>query len=279
MRATGVIGQFAPPYGHLCWSYDDPVDFDCRTREFLVEGIAAGEQVWLVTTEQPRNVVEQLRKVSGFAAALDQGSAQAVPLTSTYRGDAVDPAAQVAVYEAATEQALATGHSGLRVVADATSLVRTPARRAAFARYEHLIDRYMRTRPMSAMCGYDRRELGDEAVAELACMHPESNADEALFRLHACGPDEGAAALAGELDKFNLELFSTALDRADLRPVDGELVLWATDLRFIDHHCLTRFRDHARRLDATAVLRTSRSTAARLVDLLALSDIRVETAR
>ncbi|MBF9133360.1 MEDS domain-containing protein [Plantactinospora sp. S1510] len=269
----------AASYGHLCWSYDDPVDFDRRAREFLAEGIAAGERVWFVSTEQPRNATEKMRKVTSLATALDRGTARAVPLASTYGGDTVDPAAQVAVYEAATERALATGHSGLRVVADATSLVRTPARRAAFARYEHLIDRYMRVRPLSAMCGYDRRELGDEAVAELACMHPENNADQALFRLHACDPDEGAAALAGELDKFNLELFSRALDRADLRPVDGELVLSAADLRFIDHHCLTRLRDHAHRLGATAVLRTSRSTAARLVELLALSGIRVEAAR
>ncbi|MBE1487571.1 MEDS domain-containing protein [Plantactinospora soyae] len=281
MRAIGGTRQLAPPsaHAHACWSYDDPADFDTRAQAFLLDGLPAGERVWLVTAEQPRDVVERLRTVSDLGAALGRGAAQVVPLTSTYRGDVIDPAAQVAAYAAATEQALATGYTGLRVVADATSLVRTPARLAAFARYEHLIDRYMRTRPMSAVCGYDRRELGDQAVAELACMHPEGNADDTLFRLHACDPGDGAAALSGELDKFNLELFSTALDRADLRPVDGELVLWASDLRFIDHHCLTWLRDHARRLGATAVLRTSRSTAARLVDLLDLSGIRVEAAR
>jgi hypothetical protein len=267
------------PYGHVCLAYDDPKVFDAEARDFLGDGLAAGERVWFVVAEQPAEAVQRLTELSGFADALHRGAAQVVPLDGTYSGGIIDPPAQVAAYAAATEEALATGYTGLRVVADATSLVRTPAQRTAFARYEHLIDRYMRTRPMSAICAYDRRALGDEAIAELACMHPETNADEVPFRLYAGDPGDGAVTLAGELDKFTLDLFAVALEHADLRPVDGELVVQAADLRFVDHRCLTLLRDHARRRGATVVLRTSRSAAARLVELLELTGIRVEAPR
>ncbi|GIG88380.1 MEDS domain-containing protein [Plantactinospora endophytica] len=269
----------AASYGHVCWSYDDPAAFDRRARQFLAEGLAAGERVRYVTAEQPERVTERLRGLAEFSDALRRGAAQVVSLDSTYPGDSVDPTAQVRRYAAATEEALADGYTGLRVVADVTSLVRTPDQLAAFARYEHSIDRYMRVRPLSAMCGYQRTALGERTVAELACLHPESNVDGVLFRLYACPPGDGAAALAGELDTFNHELFATALERADLCPVDGELVMRAGDLRFIDHHCLTRLRDYAGGRDATAVLRTPRTAAARLVELLGLSGVRVEAAR
>ncbi|HEX5996110.1 MAG TPA: MEDS domain-containing protein [Jiangellales bacterium] len=276
---TGTTGS-PTRYGHVCWSYDDPAEFDCRARAFLAAGLASGEQIWYVTPDRADDAVERLRGVDGFQEALHRGAAKIVALGSSYAYDhIVDPPEQVRAYAAATEAALAAGYTGLRVVAEATSLVRTPAQLDAFTRYEHLIDRYMRTHPMSAMCGYDRRALGDSVIAQLACMHQHNNADEVLFRLHACDPGDGCAALAGELDLFNHELFSTALDRADLRPTGGELVVEATNLRFIDHRSLFRLQELARRRAATVVLRMSGSAAARLVDLLDLSQVRVEAAR
>ena len=266
-------------YGHICFAYDDPATLDSRAVAFLAAGLAAGEQVWFVAPGTPDALARRLDGLPGLGDALRRGAARLVSTGHTYRADEpFDPETQVRAYAAATDAALAAGHTGLRLVAEATSLVRTPAQRDVFTRYEHLIDRYMHRRPMSAICAYDRRELGDPAVAELACMHPETNAD-VLFRLHSCGPAEGVVALAGELDPSNHRLFAAALERADLRPVDGELVVEAARLRFIDHRCLMQLRDHARRLGATAVLRTSRSAAARLVELLDLADIRVEATR
>lgn len=282
MDGSSLISNLRPwsPYGHVCWSYDDPAAFDSRAREFLAEGLAAGERVWYVASEPPGAVVERLRGVSVFEDGFRRGAARVVPVDSTYSGSGVvDPVAQVGVYASATGDALAAGYTGLRVLADATPLVRTSAQLDAFARYEHLIDRYMRTRPMSALCAYNRLELGDQAVAELACLHPVTNADEVLFQLYACDPDDGCATLTGELDPSNHELFATALERADLRPVDGQLVLWAPRLRYVDHRSLLHLQDYARRRGATAVLRTSRSPATRLVELLDLADVRVEAAR
>ena len=90
------------------------------------------------------------------------------------------------------------------------------------------------------------------------------------------GPDGTHTVLSGELDPSAHELFRVALERADLRPVDGQLVVHAADLRFIDHRTLIHLDDYARRRGAEAVLRTPRSATARLVKLLDLSAVQVE---
>ncbi|MEH0970331.1 MEDS domain-containing protein [Micromonospora sp. CPCC 205546] len=265
------------PGGHICWSYDDPESLADQADRHLAASLAAGERFWYVTPRPSDVVAERLRTRPDFATAERRGAAAVVPLLSTYSLDhAVDPAAQVAAYSSATDEALAAGHTGLRVVAEATELVRTPTQLDVFTRYEHLIDRYMRTRPFKAMCAYHRPKLGDRAIAELACMHPQTNVEDLLFHLYAVAPTDGHAALAGELDMSNHELFRTALDRADLRPVDGELVLSADNLRFLDHRTLAHLAEYAQRRGATAVLRTPRPAVARLADLLHLPGIRVE---
>ncbi|MEU4477536.1 MEDS domain-containing protein [Micromonospora sp. NPDC023966] len=265
-------------YGHLCLAYDDPAALEARAVAHLAAGLAAGEQVWLVAPGGPDSLAHRLDRLPGLDEALRRRALRLVPVEQAYRhGEIVDPEKQVRAYAAATADALAAGYTGLRVVAEATTMVRSTAQRDAFARYEHLIDRWMRHHPMSAICAYDRRELSDAAIAELACMHPETNAD-VLFRLHA-GGGEAVVEVGGELDPSNNRLFAAALNRADPRPLDGRLVLDATGLRFVDHRCLLHLRDHARRHDATAVLRTSRSAAARLAELLDLDEVRVEVVR
>ncbi|RKN59206.1 hypothetical protein D7193_08645 [Micromonospora costi] len=265
------------PYGHVCWVHDDPAPFHHAAQAFLTAGLAAGERLWYVAAGPAEPVVARLSAVPALRDALARGTAEVVSVGDTYRSDAVvDGPTQVRAYADATEAALADGFRGLRVVAEATPLVRTPAQLDAFARYEHLVDRYMRARPFSAMCGYDRREIGSRAAAELACLHPETNAPEASFQLYACDSQGDRAGLAGELDLTAEDLFTTALERADLRPVDGRLVVQAPGLRFIDHRALLRLHDYGRRRNASVVLRSPHATASRLAGLLDLPGLTVE---
>ncbi|QLQ35000.1 MEDS domain-containing protein [Micromonospora robiginosa] len=265
-------------HAHVCLVYDDPAVLHARAVAEVGAGLAAGEQVWLVGSEEPDAVARRLASVPGFVAARRAGAVRLFRVDEAYRRDeVVDPETQVRAYVRATDEALAAGHTGLRVLAEATDLVRTRAQRDAFARYEHRVDHWIRHRPMSAVCAYDRRALGDAAIAELACLHPRTNAD-VLFRLHA-GDDDAVLALTGEVDPTDEHLFATALERADPRPVAGRLVLDATDLRFVDHRALLRLGEHARRHDAVAVLRTRRPATARLVELLDLAEVRAEVVR
>ncbi|ATO17757.1 hypothetical protein CO540_09395 [Micromonospora sp. WMMA2032] len=267
-----------PGYGHDCFAYADPAVLHALEIVQVTAGLAAGEQVWLVGPEEPEVTARRLTTVPGFTAARRRGDVRLLSVGQAYRHDeVVDPGEQVRAYVRATTEALTAGYTGLRVVAEATGLVRTAAQRDAFARYEHRIDHWMRHRPMSAVCAYDRRVLGDAAIAELACLHAQTNA-EVLFRLHA-GGDDATVALGGELDPSNHRLFATALERADPRPVAGRLVFDASHLRFVDHRSLLHLRDHAHRRDAVAVLRTRYRAPARLVELLGLTGVLVEVIR
>jgi anti-anti-sigma regulatory factor len=277
MRISGVIetARNLGAHDHTCWVYDDPDDLRGEVREFLAEGLALDQRVCYVAPGDPQMLAENLCGLDGLTGALQRGAAQLVPLDSTYPvGTVIEPDAQVHTYAAATQQALAAGFTGLRVAAEVTSLVRTPSQLDAFARYEHLVDRYMTSWPFSAMCAYDRGQLGEAATAQLACLHPNTNTAVPGFRLHA---SRGVtASLAGELDWGNATLLGQALERADLQPGGGELVIDAAEVSFMDHRSLIMLAEHARRNRATVVLRIRWPGAARLVQLLNLDGVRVE---
>ncbi|MGW4945307.1 MEDS domain-containing protein [Actinoplanes sp. NPDC004185] len=263
--------------GHVCWSYDDYQPFDAYAREFLRTGLEAGEQVWYVPGRHSAETAGWLADQAARAASGD--AVRVVASEQAYPGVlVVDPVAQVAAYTAATEDALAAGFTGLRVVADATAFVRTEEQRHAFARYEYAIGRYMRTAPMRAVCAYDRRELGDHAVAELACMHESSHAEGVMFQLHP-GATTAVAVLDGEVDMSVEDLFAGALRHTDLAPAGGEVVVDADDLDFIDHRSLLALQQYAETQRMTAVVRTRLGAAERLAGLLELAHVRVEVTR
>ncbi|GGP41260.1 MEDS domain-containing protein [Saccharothrix coeruleofusca] len=279
MRTAGVLDAVRGLglHDHVCWPYDDPADFRRRAVEFLADGLALGQRAWYVADSDDEVMRGHLDELPGAAEALERGALQLHPIGETYRsGQVVTPADQVAAYAAATDQALADGYTGLRVAAEATPMVRTEASLEAFCRYEHQVDRYMAGRPFAAMCAYDRHELSEEAIGNLACMHPASGPDAAPFRLYATSASE--VALAGELDLDSRERFPAALRRAGLRPIGGELVLDASELDFIDHRALFALAREGLRTGSEVVLRTALSSAARLVELLGVPGVRVEAA-
>jgi hypothetical protein len=258
---------------HSCWSYGDPRPFDEFTREFLGAGLSAGARVWYVPGRHGDAVTDWL---SEAAVSARPGTVRVVTPEVAYPD--AEPALQVDAWTAAVRDALAAGFTGLRVVADVTDLVRTDERRASFARYEWVIGRFLRTGPVRGVCGYDRRELGDRVVAELACLHEVVHGGGVTFRLHA-GPTPAVAVLDGEVDQTTAELFSAALGHTDLEPVDGEVTVDADGLRFIDHRSLLVLERYARSRHLTAVVRTRLGLAARLAGLLDLSHVRVEVGR
>src|SRR5690242_4841177 len=111
--------------GHVCWSYDDRRDLDAYARSYLGSGLDQGEQVWYVPGDQPGPVAEWLL---GRGRESRPDAVRVLPIGAAYpTGQVTDPAGQVAAYASATEQAVAAGFTGLRVFADPTPLLRTPA--------------------------------------------------------------------------------------------------------------------------------------------------------
>ncbi|HET6707109.1 MEDS domain-containing protein [Amycolatopsis sp.] len=268
-----------PARDHVCRGYRRRGEFVSHAHEFLAEGLAAGERVLYVAPGDEAALTGQLRADERCEAGLERGAVQVASVDATYpTGAVVDPAGQVERYAAATAEALAAGFTGLRVAADATSLVRTPPQVDAFARYEYLVDHYMAGHPMSAMCGYDVAELGGDVVAQLACMHPTAHDGGTPFHLHGHARDGGAAALDGDLDLESRALWPVALERAGLRADEGTVVIDAAGLGFADHRSLVALAEYAERHATTVVLRTRLTTPARLVELLDLAGVRVERA-
>ncbi|AGL17853.1 MEDS domain-containing protein [Actinoplanes sp. N902-109] len=258
----GTSGRGHSSLGHACLAYDDRAALEAAAHDFLAAGRAAGQQVRYLADEAPRGwdfEPELMRPAEHYPV-----------------GGVIDPATGLARWAAATEAALAAGYTGLCVAADTTALVRTPEQLDAYVRYEHRVDRYVRANPFTAMCALDRRVLGDAVVADVACVHPHSDTP---FRLFASGPGSTGAALAGELDAATRTRLEHALDRAELDPAGGELVLDAPGLTFVDHNTLLDLDAYARRRGTTVLLRTRLRSAARLADLLDLTALRVEITR
>jgi anti-anti-sigma regulatory factor len=270
MRQSGVVTDVRRlgPHDHVCCGFDDLTEFRTAALAFLDAGLGLGHRVWYVG--------ESGDGVHDALSGARPGAVQLVSVATQYAtGAGVAPNEQVETYATATRNALAAGFTGLRVATDVTAMVRTPARLDAFARYEHQADQLMARTPFSAMCAYDRTVLGPDALTQLVTMHPLTT-EAAAFQLHASSRLDCAAAISGELDVASAELLALALDRAELRPTGGELVLDATELTFIDRRSLGLLAEYARDLDATLVLRTDQHVPHRLTQLLAWDNVRID---
>ncbi|WP_433074282.1 MEDS domain-containing protein [Dactylosporangium sp. CA-052675] len=246
MRRTGFVDAVDALGGHdhIGWIFDDPADYHEVVDRFLADGRVAGQRVLSLRHDEPDGPI--------------------------------DPAELVRFWADATERALADGYTGLRVAADATRLVATPEGRAAFGRFEFMIDSYMVRHQLSGLCGFNRAELGDAAAAELAGMHPLAQPTATPFLLFATAEPGVAAVLAGEIDPAGHEQLRAALRWSELEPVGGAVTIDARELGFIDHRALMQLVGHVRGRGAATVLRVDRHSAVpRLADLLELRDLRV----
>ncbi|MFJ6673889.1 MEDS domain-containing protein [Actinosynnema sp. NPDC091369] len=270
MQHTRDLGR----HDHVCWSYDDRADVGLRVAEFLLDGLERGQRVRYVAAGDAGALVDAVRSVDGIAAALADGAAEVSSLDP--RGAVIDPEGQVRSYAAATEQALAAGYRGFRVAAEATALVRSQDQLTAFLHYEHLVDHYMADHPFSALCAYDRTLVSEQALEQLASVHPSTNLPGVGFRLHASARPGHSAELSGEVDMFNRDVLVQVLDRIRPPARGGQLVLDAAGLTFIDHRGLIGLDRYARGRDTTLVLRTAFPGASRIAALLDLPGVRVE---
>lgn len=234
-------------HGHGCWTYSSDADFKSGVLDFLADGLELGQRLLYVGGGGVVKLRRDLDELPGVENLLGDGTLRIMPLESIYElGRPIDAMAQLTMYAAATETALADGFTGLRVAAEVTPLVLDPALWPDHTRWETIADRYMAKNPMAALCCYDRRALPDEIVADLACVHRSSNepSQVAPFRLYA-GRD--GLSLAGEVDSFSADSLRRLLRLAS--PPRGDLILELDELDFIDHHGMFVLHDHARALE------------------------------
>lgn len=251
MREHGCIhsGRHLGANAHACWAFDDVDEFAGTALEFLTDGLRAGEQLAYVGSEPVDEQRERLDPLGDVGSMIDAGQLLLLRLGDLYReGGHMEASDLLAIYNAATDGALAAGYSGLRVAVEASDLVGDPQNWNAHVRLECVVDRFMSARPLSGLCGYRRDALPDGLLADIATVHPAANEDAPEVPFHLFS-DSGNVAIAGEVDVFsapNLDhLLALSLDNGT------EVSLDLAELEFIDHHGLETLISHAQRLAAT----------------------------
>jgi len=263
------------PGDHVCWPFRGDADAVAVAQAYVAEGLAGQERVAYVGEGGPDELRRDLDGVPALDDELERGRLQLVPRNTLPGSDAsVDPAVELPLLAAMTEDALAAGYRALRVFAYGSSRVRDPARRAQQVRYEHLIDRFCLEHPLTMLCAYDATALGNSAVAELVCVH--ALAHEALSPFQVRAVRSADAALAGNVDVFCTDQLEQALQRIGIGTSGGTVVVDATNLEFIDVRGLLTLDRHAAANDATMVLRDPPTVVTQLSNLVDLIALRVE---
>jgi MEDS: MEthanogen/methylotroph, DcmR Sensory domain/STAS domain len=204
---------------HICWVYDeDDAAFDRAVRRFLAGGLERHERV-LVVGERVIACVGTAADGFGDAAALiADGTLRTLTTAQAYEAAGeFAPGTQRAFYDAATQEALADGFAGLRVVAEVTPLAEDADVRSALVAWEHLADEYVaQGSGFTAMCAYSSR-LAPQALAEVASVHPLVHAPAAPpFQVFF---DDDRVALSGSVDTFGADRLARVLAST---PVGGD---------------------------------------------------------
>ena len=254
--------------GHACWGFDDLADLQTAAAEFLAEGAELGQRLMFVGGPEAEAMV---READPMRSLVQAGTLQVAPFDAIYPGGRrmanVD---QLAMYEGATDQALADGFTGLRVLAEVTSLASPDGAWQDQVAWESYADRYMATRPLAALCCFDRRRVPAEAMAALGCAHPVTDRrlqHLAPFRVYA---QQDAMALAGEVDAFSSTQLSDLLELT-IPDTEDEVVLDLEGLDFIDHSGVRVVAELERRMRERGVTLTVRGESGlyrRLSELL-----------
>lgn len=239
----------------------------------MTEGLCEGLRVAYAGSGDPKAARADLAGMGDLDRLSSEGALHILSIADVYgSGGPVDAERVVASHAAATEKALTDGFRGLRVSADVTELGRTPQQQDALARYEFLVDRYMAGHPLSALCGFGTG-LGVDTVAEFASLHEAWPSGQPAFQVFGCA--DGAIGLAGQFDAVTVATLGRVLAR--LRPgADARvLVVDMADVEYVDHRLLLTLSDYARANGVTLSLRSTPPFAARLMDLLPASYLRL----
>jgi anti-anti-sigma factor len=231
--------------GHACWGFDDVADQQTAAAAFLAEGAELGQRLMFVGGPEAEAMV---RETDPMKSCVRSGTLQVAPFDAIYPGGRrMANADQLAMYAGATDQALADGFTGLRVLAEVTDLASPDGAWQDQVGWESYADRYMATQPLAALCCFDRQRLPVEAMGALACAHPVADRrlqPLASFRVYA-QPD--AVALAGEVDALSYTRLDDILELT-IPDAEGEVVLDLQGLGFIDHSGVLAVAEHRRRM-------------------------------
>jgi anti-anti-sigma regulatory factor len=261
---------------HPYVAYAEGSELRTAAAGFLSDGLNLGQRVGYFGWGGSDALRDRANGLAGLDELIRGGTAHVVSLDDHFNRDvAPEPAALVAFWSAATDAAVLAGFTALRVVTDTTPWVQPDKERPGFLRADHLVDRYRLDHPFAQLCAGDSTILDDDALAEIACIHPSSEGVSVPFHVHATlGAD---LALDGELDAFMVSLLERVISSVQGKGATEELVLDVKGLAFVEHRSLLALQRHAEESGVRSVLlRNPSRVAGRMVELLDLSRVHVE---
>ena len=149
---------------HFGWAYAGLAELEGRASSFLAQGLSRGERLMYVADDPNVKRWPEL--------FLERGDLVVLGTTEVYGSDRlVDPAAQRATFEAALVESLQEGYTGMRVLADNTSLVDGPLRLAAWLRWEDEAERFMAENPVIGLCAFDDTRIEPDVLHAVLGAH------------------------------------------------------------------------------------------------------------
>jgi anti-anti-sigma regulatory factor len=274
VRRHGVIahaGGFGPR-DHVCWAFDDAADFRNAAVDFLADGLHLGQRLVYVNEGSPEVLAHHLRGLGPIDDLLDRGALVVCPLDEFCDPTVgVTPERQLALCDQQVTQALADGFTGVRFAAQVTRLAAEPLSWLNHARWEQLADSYMNSRPLSALCGYNREVVGQPAMNALSAVHPLRGSRGSPFGLFVL---DGQVWVEGELDALQARVAHELMASI---PVDGDdVVVNVSRLGFADGAATGELAQFARHLSGQGrhvVLRDASPMLRRVWELLDLSSV------
>lgn len=221
------------PHDHVVWYGDGADDLYALASVALAGGERLREKL-LFVAEGPDP--GRLRELDGLERLLDSGQLEMLDVGSVYgTGLSFSHTRQLATFETVLANALIDGYTGIRVVADNTSLVRGDA--DGFQRWlcwEQLTDRFQARSNVTGICFFDRSALSEQRQSDLASLHPVRSATS-VTPPFSFTVDGDAVLVTGMLDAFSADQFRRMLATA---PDDRPLIVDLSSAEFVDHHAM-----------------------------------------
>ncbi len=217
---------------HVCWAYETHEDFFAAGAAFLAEGLVAGERLVFTADLSVEELTARLGLLELDPDLVSERALLLRPTAELYYPEFRNlPAGSTHPFEKLCTRAIADGYSGLRVLAEGTTLVADRARYLDQLRYEHLAGaRMARGLAMTAMCAYNRRVLGDGGIADIAALHPLVHGPASLSERHLFLDGE-TLVLTGNVDSTSCPQMRRLLGAIT---VSGSVFLDVSELDFID---------------------------------------------
>lgn len=214
-RRAGVdSAEQLRPHDHAIWFGDGPAELYAMAAQAFAEGVRRNEKLLLVVSDPDASMLDGV----GVEGLLADGQLELLDIAAVYGGGTdFSASAQLATFQGVLADALADGYSGIRVVADNTSLARGDDE--SFARWlawEQLTDHFQAESMVTGICYFDRSALSDARLVDLAALHPVRAVGGVVEPPFSLFVDRDAVMLVGSLGTESCEQLQRLLSTVDL---------------------------------------------------------------